>query len=201
MNIVEILTNGFLVQVMAGMLMNLQIAAVALALGLVFGLPLAWAHLRGGYIGAASNLIVALMRASPTFVVMFVLLNMSPGDKGDGVKFAAVALSLAPYAAAYCADNGLEALRFWRADARADAFLFLPNLMRAFFVLVMASSSGAAVGLSEGIAIILRHAEPLSSLQDKLLLFGMGIACFGIPLQAGYILVGFVQRRLAFRQP
>ena len=50
MNIVEILTNGFLVQVMAGMLMNLQIAAVALALGLVFGLPLAWAHLRGGYI-------------------------------------------------------------------------------------------------------------------------------------------------------
>ena len=73
--------------------------------------------------------------------------------------------------------------------------------MRAFFVLVMASSSGAAVGLSEGIAIILRHAEPLSSLQDKLLLFGMGIACFGIPLQAGYILVGFVQRRLAFRQP
>ena len=75
-------------------------------------------------------------------------------------------------------------------------FLFLPNIARAFFVLVMSSSAGAAVGVTEGIAVILRQAEKLPTIGDKLLLFAIGIACFGIPLQAGFAAVRLIQGRL-----
>ena len=74
--------------------------------------------------------------------------------------------------------------------------LFLPNIARAFFVLVMSSSAGAAIGVMEGSRCILRQAEHLPSLGDKLVLFAVGIAFFGIPLQAAFAIVRLVQRRL-----
>jgi hypothetical protein len=76
------------------------------------------------------------------------------------------------------------------------ALLFLPNVTRAFFVLVMSSVAGAAIGVTEGITIILRQAEQLPTLGDRLVLFAIGIVLFGIPLQAGFAVMGFVQRRL-----
>src|SRR5207248_9833097 len=77
--------------------------------------------------------------------------------------------------------------------------LFLPNIARAFFVLVMSSSAGAAIGVPEGIAVILRQAERLPSLGDKLVLFAVGVIFFGIPLQAGFALIRLAQRRLSRR--
>ena len=79
------------------------------------------------------------------------------------------------------------------------ALLFLPNVTRAFFVLVMSSSAGAAIGVTEGITVILRQAEQLHSLDDRLLLFALGIVMFGIPLQLGFALIGLVQRSLGRR--
>ena len=53
-----------------------------------------------------------------------------------------VALSLVPYSAAYVADAGADAIRHLRAGTTHGALLFLPNITRAFFVLVMSSSAG-----------------------------------------------------------
>ena len=100
--------------------------------------------------------VVGTMRAAPTFVVMFFLLNVIPPDATLlGLPLALsdrtiVALSLVPYAVAYVADNGREAVLQLRRGATESALLFLPNLVRAFLVLVMSSGAGAAIGVSRG---------------------------------------------------
>jgi hypothetical protein len=97
------------------------------------------------------------------------------------------------------ADNGAEALRRWRGGSPDAALLFLPNLMRAFFVMVMSSGAGAAIDVEEGIAVILREADRLPGLGQQMVLFGIGIALFGACLQAGFALVRALQRWLARR--
>jgi hypothetical protein len=203
-----LLSGGFLPDLLAGMLLNFQIAAIALVLGLALGLPLAAAAAaprRGGWAAPARWLadgLVGLMRAAPTFVVMFFLFNVIPRDATLlGLPVApsglmTVALSLVPYAAAYVADNGAEAVRQWRRGSPLAAVLFLPNLMRAFFVMVMSSSAGAAIDVHEGISVILREADRLPSLADQMALFAVGVALFGLCLKLGFALVGVAQRRL-----
>ena len=72
------LPPGFLMQVLAGMRVNLQIASLALVIGLALGTPPAFARLRHGVLGAICAGIMGLMRAAPTFVVMFFLLDAIP---------------------------------------------------------------------------------------------------------------------------
>ena len=200
--LLEQLSSGFLPRFLAGMAVNFEIAVLALAVGLAVGLLLALGRLRGGVAGGIAASAIALMRAAPTFVVMFFLLNAIPRDASlFGVPLAlsgvmAVALSLVPYSAAYIADAGAEALRQWRAGSTLGALLFLPNVTRAFFVLVMSSSAGAAIGVTEGITVILRQAEQLPALDDRLVLFAIGIVLFGIPLQLGFAVMSYLQRRL-----
>ncbi len=187
------LPPNFLPAFLSGMAVNFEIGGMALAFGLGVGILLALARLQGGLVRRVAGLIVALMRAAPTFVVMFFLLNALPHGGMSGMMI--VAISLVPYAAAYVADSGVDAISQFRAGSSL-CFLFLPNIARAFFVLVMSSSAGAAVGVTEGIAVILRQAEKLPTIGDKLLLFAIGIACFGIPLQAGFAAVRLIQGRL-----
>jgi hypothetical protein len=191
--IVNLFAN-FLPAFLSGMVINFEIAGVALVFGLGLGVLLALVHLRGGVTGMAASAVTALMRAAPTFVVMFFLLNAVPHGGMSGMMI--VAISLVPYAAAYVADSGVDAIRQFRAGSLLACFLILPNIARAFFVLVMSSSAGAAVGVTEGIAIILHQAEKLPTIGDKLLLFAIGVACFGIPLQLGFAAVRVVQRQL-----
>ncbi len=184
------------------MAVNFQIAALALAAGIALGAPLAFARLAGGVMAALASLVVALMRAAPTFVVMFFLLNIIPSDmRWFGVRISLsgvmiVALSLVPYSAYYVADNGAEALRQWRTGSPLAALLFLPNLARAFFVLVMASSAGAAIGVTEGIAVIVSQAERLASVADRMELFAIGVLFFAVTLQGGFAAVGLLRHRL-----
>jgi len=192
----------FFPQLLAGMTVNFEIAAIALVVGLALGVLLALARLGGGVTGGVAVAVIGLMRAAPTFVVMFFLLNIIPPDAklfGYGVApsgIMTVALSLVPYSAAYVADNGVEALKQLRDGSPLGALLFLPNVTRAFFVLVMSSSAGAAIGVTEGIAVILREAEQMPSLANKLVLFAIGIFVFGVALQAGFALVRLLQRHL-----
>lgn len=196
------ISSDFVPQFLAGMVVNFEIAAIALLIGLALGGLLGLARLSGGFLAAIATTLIGLMRAAPTFVVMFFLLNIIPPDATlFGLPAApsplmTVALSLVPYSASYVADNGIEALRQMRAGSPLGALLFLPNVTRAFFVLVMSSSAGAAIGVTEGIAVILREAEQMPTLGDKLVLFGIGILCFGIALQAGFALVRALQRHL-----
>ncbi len=201
--LMERLSSDFLPRFLAGMAVNFEIAVIAIAIGLAFGLLLALGRLSGGLVAAITVSVVSLMRAAPTFVVMFFLLNAIPRDATlFGVPFAlsgvmTVALSLVPYSAAYVADAGADAIRHLRAGTTHGAVLFLPNVMRAFFVLVMSSSAGAAIGVTEGITVILRQAEQLHDFGEKLLLFAAGIVMFGIPLQLAFALISAIQRRIA----
>jgi len=194
--------SDFLPLFLAGMAVNFEIAAIAIGLGIVLGILLAATRLYGGFPGTAAASLIALMRAAPTFVVMFFLLNtMSREASVSGGLFAlsgvmTVALSLVPYAGAYIADSGIEAVQQLRQGSPLAGLLFLPNVARAFFVLVMSSSAGAAIGVTEGIAVILHQAEYLPSLGDKLVLFAIGIVFFGVPLQTGFAVLTLIQRRL-----
>ena len=192
----------FFRDLLAGMVVNFEIAAIALVIGLAFGGLLALGRLGGGAVGGVATTLIGLMRAAPTFVVMFFLLNIIPRDAtlfGVGVTpspLMIVALSLVPYSASYVADNGAEALKQLRAGSPLGALQFLPNVTRAFFVLVMSSSAGAAIGVTEGIAVILREAVLLPALGDKLVLFAIGILFFGVTLQVGFALMRLLQRHL-----
>jgi hypothetical protein len=191
-------TLAFMPRFLAGMLINFEIAGISIGLGFAFGAVLVPARLRGGIAGGAAASVIALMRAAPTFVVMFFLLNALPSSIGlSGVMI--VALSLVPYSAAYIADSGTDALRLLHAGSPLASLLFFPNVTRAFFVLVMSSGAGAAIGVHEGITVLLQHAEHLPTLGDKLLLFAIGVACFGIPLQIAFGLTRLLQHRLSRR--
>ena len=193
--LIESLSTSFLPAFLAGIAVDFEIATIALVLGLALGLLLAFARFQGGAVGVPAALLVGLMRAAPTFVVMFFLLNTLPHEAGlSGIMI--VALALVPYAAAYVADSTLDALRHFHSGSFLACLLVLPNIGRAFFVLVMSSSVGAAIGVPEGIAVILREAEKLPSLGDTLILFAIGVACFGIPLQAGFAVIRLIQRHL-----
>ena len=198
--------SQFLPQLLAGMVVNFEIAFISLVIGLVLGGLLSLLSLSGGILKVIVAPLVGVMRAAPTFVVMFFLLNAIPS--GTAITFGelsiglapsplmAVALSLVPYSASYVVDNGIEAVMQLRRGSMLGALLFLPNITRAFFVLVMSSSTGAAIGVTEGISVILRAAAPMTSLADKMVLFAIGILCFGVTLQLGFLLMRKLQRQL-----
>ena len=200
------LGGDFLPTFLGGMLVNFEIAALAVMIGLAVGLPLAYARASSSRAAIGLSLtLIGLMRAAPTFVVMFFLLNVIPRDAElFGIPLAlsgvmTVALSLVPYSAAYVADSGHEALQQWRRGSHLGALLFLPNMTRAFFVVVMSSGAAAAIGVTEGISVILRQAELLPSLGERLVLFAIGIVMFGVPLQLGSAFVRRLQRALGRR--
>lgn len=185
----------FVPRLLAGVLVDLGIAAQALLLGLACGLPLAALLLLQGPARLAPAGVVQLLRAAPTFVMMFFLLDMLPrrltifglhlAIGGESI----VALSLLPYSASYVAVSLEDSVRQWRAGSVVAALLLLPNLTRAYFVLVMSSGAAAAIGVTDGIAVILRQANTLSSLSQRLLLFALGILVFGAILQSGFLAI------------
>jgi len=197
--------GDYVPSLLAGMVTNFEISIIALLLGLVVGILLAALRFYGGRASAAfAAVVVSLMRAAPTFVVMFFLLNVVRDVSLFGMKLTmsgvmTVAVSLVPYSAAYTADAGVEALRQWDRGSPLGALLFLPNITRAFFVIVMASGAAAAIGVPEGISVILRESALLPSLGDRLVVFAVGIVLFGVPLQIGLALMRWLQRELGRR--
>ena len=131
--LMDLLSNDFLPKFLAGMVVNFEIAAIALVIGLALGLLLAAGRLSGGVVTAITVSIISLMRAAPTFVVMFFLLNAIPRDATlFGAPFAlsgvmTVALSLVPYSAAYVADAGVDSMRHLRAGTTHGRIPVLPQ--------------------------------------------------------------------------
>jgi len=197
--------GDFVPSLLGGMATNFEISIVALLLGLAVGLPFAALRFYGGRASIAfAATVISLMRAAPTFVVMFFLLNVVRDVSVFGMKLTmsgmmTVAVSLVPYSAAYTADAGVEALRQWDRGSPLGALLFLPNITRAFFVIVMASGAAAAIGVPEGISVILRETALLPTLGDRLVIFAIGIVLFGVPLQIGLALMRWLQRDLGRR--
>ncbi len=211
--VIDSLPPGFVWQVFGGIAVNLRIAVLSLIGGFVLGIPLALAQLRPGLLARLAGALVGLMRAAPTFVVMFFLLNVIPSELSflsvritlSGAPI--VALSMLPYSAYYIAESGLDALQQLRQNSPMTALLFLPNVGRAFFVLVMASSTGAAIGVREAIGIIVSQANRMPNRLGQFALFAFGILLFGIIFQTGFALLtvmrgwlsGLVERRMPLR--
>lgn len=199
---IEILPE-FLPRFFAGLAVNIEIAALALLVGSMVGLPLAALMDGARVVAIPAAFLVSLLRAAPTFVVMFFLLNVVPRDYAASLgvfgdwSMTAVILSQAVFAAGYVADNGRVALRALRAGDIAAAVLFLPNLARAFCVLLMSSGVAAAVGTPEAIFITIREAERMPELGDRVALFLLVMVFFALTMQAAFALINRLRFRLA----
>lgn len=199
---IEVLPD-FLPRFFAGLAVNVEIAMLSLLVGLAAGLPLAVMLCAGPLAAGQAAAVVGLLRAAPTFVVMFFLLNAVPREYAATLGFlgdwsmTAVILSQAVYAVSYVADNGQVALRALRARDGATAVLFLPNLARAFCVLLMSSGVAAAVGTPEAIFTTIREAERMPALADRVALFLLVMLFFAVTMQAAFALINRLRFRLA----
>ena len=75
--------------------------------------------------------------------------------------------------------------------------IFTAALFLLFTVLVMSSSAGVAIGVNEGVAIVLREAERYGTLAEQLPVFAIGVLAFGIVFQAGFAVVRLMMRLLS----
>jgi ABC-type arginine transport system permease subunit len=182
----------FLPDFLSALLVNFQVALLAMLVGLALGLPLAWARFGHGLATAPATGVAAVMRSIPTFVTMFFVVNVIPASFHVGSwqfvmsPAVAVVVALAMYAAAHVSDNGLEAMRQVRSGSPIAAQLFLISLLRLFFVLVLTSGFGAAIGLVEAVTITMRAVEALPQSTDKLMLMGVVIVIFTVCFQTFY---------------
>ena len=193
---------AFLPRFFTGLVVNIEIAVLSLLIGTAVAAPLVAMLVSGRLLAVPASIVVAALRAAPTFVVMFFLLNALPRDFAPfGLQIAdwgltAVILSQAVYVAAYVSDNGLVALRALRVRDYANAVLFLPNLARAFCVVLMSSGVAAAVGTPEAIFITIREAERMPELGDRAALFLMVMVFFAIVLHSAFALINMLRFRL-----
>ena len=199
------LLTSFLPAFFGGLAVNFQSAIYAIMGGLLFGLPLAMLRLSGGVSGWGASGVVGLFRATPTFVVMFFLVNVLPSTISLGTfsiamsPWLAVVLALIIYGTAYIADNAMEPIRELRQGSYRLALLFMMSLVRVFFVMVLSSGFGAAVGVIEATTITVRAVESLPNVSDRLMLIGIVIAMFTIAFQTIYHLIDFARQKLAVR--
>jgi ABC-type amino acid transport system permease subunit len=191
----------FLPELLLGFLVNLQIAFGAVMIGLCIGVPMAVARDKLPRSGRVVWAGVRLLQAAPTYVIMFFALSVLPRDFSlFGIRaagIAAVILSQSAYLTAYIAENFHRALQHLHRNERGHALLFLPNLLRGFFVVVMSSGFGAAIGVSEAVGVTMREAEQLHSLDQRIALFVIAIALFVAVYRAANVLIRFLVRRLS----
>jgi hypothetical protein len=189
------LPAGFIPNLLNGMKVNFQIASSILILSLLIGGVLTVVSLMGGFVRMIIAFFIAAIRAMPTFLAMICLLYLIPKQIVIAqLSFALsgaeiVVLSLLPYAVAYVFDNFSESIRQWRQGQLVTALQLLPNLSRLYFILIMSSSAGAAIGVTEGVTTLLRYASRLESTQERMLLYAIGILFFGIIMQTAFALI------------
>lgn len=199
----------FLPAFLSGLVVNFEIAICALLGGMLLGAPLAAARFRNRLAAAPAAWLVAVLRTMPTFVVMFFLVNVVPASFSVGswqfsmTPWLAVVVSLALYAAAYVSDNAVEAMRQLRSGSPIAAMLFLMGLVRAFFVMVLSSGFGAAVGVVEATTVTLRTIETLPRVSDRLLLIGLVMVMFTLCFQVIYHAINHLRGKLnqRYRRP
>jgi His/Glu/Gln/Arg/opine family amino acid ABC transporter permease subunit len=187
----DVLMN-FFPRFLSGLMVNFQMAIWSIAGGLLLALPLAYVRLAGGFAGKLCDAMVAIFRSAPTFVLVFFLVNVVPsqfsvaGMSMQMTPWLAVVLALVVYGAAYLSDTGIEPLRHLKEGSVVAALLYLMTAVRAFFMMVLSSCFGAAVGVVESVTVTLRAIESLPSVRDRLLLIAVVIAVFTVCFQFIY---------------
>ena len=197
--------SWFLPAFFKGLGVNFQLAFWVLLGGLPLGLLLAFLRIGAGWTARLTGWLITLLRAVPTFVVMFFLVNVLPGNFSViGIAMAmtpkaAIVLALIIYMTAYVSDNALDALRQLRTGSTAAALLFLTNLLRAFFVTVLSTSFGAALGVVEAVTVTLRAIEAMPLVSDRLMLIGVVMLILTVCFQTIYQLVNLLRSQLIQR--
>ena len=198
-DILNVIPVGFIPDLLNAMKVNFQIASVILISSLLIGGVLTVVSLTGGIVGMLIAFLIGVIRAIPTFLLMICLLYLIPkqiviaGSSYSLSGFVIVVLSLIPYAVAYVFDNFSESIRQWRKGQMVTALQLLPNLSRMYFILIMSSSSGAAIGVNEGVTTLLHYATRVGSLQERLVLYAVGILFFGILMQTAFALINYLR--------
>ena len=196
---------NFLIDFLWGFVTNLLVGALSLLVGLAFGCSLAMLRLKGHAAGRLATGITQLFTTTPTFVAMFVFLNLLPNTITIGASVLAVPkssfviLSLGIYAAAAISNGFLDAVRLYRAGSIRAALLFIPNTTRIFIVLLLASSTGAAIGVPEAVAVTLRHTGLLPNIGDRIVLVIIALVMFTLLVQAIEISIRLLTMLLAPR--
>jgi His/Glu/Gln/Arg/opine family amino acid ABC transporter permease subunit len=187
----DVLIN-FFPRFLNGLMVNFQMAMWSIAGGLLLAIPLAYVRLSGGFAGKFCDALVAVFRSAPTFVLVFFLVNVVPSQFSLGnlsmqmTPWLAVVLALIIYGAAYLSDTGIEPLRHLKEGSIVSALLYLMTAVRAFFMMVLSSCFGAAVGVVESVTVTLRTIENLPSVQDRLILIAVVIGIFTVCFQFIY---------------
>lgn len=197
---IEVLRH-FVPALLAGFLVNLQVAFGAVAIGLLAGMPMALLRHRLPWSRRLVWPCVRLLQAAPTYVIMFFVLSALPRDLAlfgwPIAGLAAVILAQSAYMASYVAENFFRALQHLDRNERARALLFLPNLLRGFVVVVMSSGFGAAIGVAEAVGVTMQQAERLHAVGDRVLLFGVAIGFFVVVFGAANAAIRALVRRLS----
>lgn len=204
-DLLSFLPPDFMPALLVGMVVNLQIASLTLIVSLLIGGVLTAVSLRSDFVAVIVTFLIAIIRAMPTFLVMISLLYLLPRQihiAGLTLPLSdvlIVVLSLLPYSVAYVFDNFSESIRQWRRGQLIAALQLLPNLSRMYFILIMSSASGAAIGLTEGVATLVRYSYRVEAINERLLIFAVGIILYGLVMQAGFALVNFMRTVLIVR--
>jgi His/Glu/Gln/Arg/opine family amino acid ABC transporter permease subunit len=195
----------FLPRFISGLMVNFQMAMWSIAGGLLLALPLAYIRVAGGIAGRLGDGLVAVFRSAPTFVLVFFLVNVVPPQFSIAdisikmTPWLAVVLALIVYGAAYLSDTGIEPLRQLKQGSLVAPLLYLMTAVRAFFMMVLSSCFGAAVGVVESVTVTLRAIENLPSIRDRLLLIALVIAIFTACFQFIYWGIHCLREKLTTR--
>ena len=199
------ITLDFIGSFLRGFTVNLEIAVAALLFGGAAAAPLALLRHYGGWAGRCARAFTGFLRATPTFVAMFFLLYMVPGETslfGWHLQIAGEAIvvfALALYVTAAVSDDLLDALRTLAAGERGAVLLLAPNLLRIFIVLVLASSVGAAIGVQEAITRTLQQADRLPTPGSRIALVLVVILFFAATMQLARGAIAMLTRSLQRR--
>ncbi|QBF34008.1 hypothetical protein [Thalassococcus sp. S3] len=196
-------SDGFALHFAQGLIINFQIAFMALILGLALGALLAAIHKsRLPVLPRITDLSMNVLRAMPVYIAMFFLAGvMRPyysalEDWFDDPGIVFVTLACLPYICSYAYDQVGDAILQWRRGAHRAALLLIPNMVRAFQVLVSASCFGAAIGVNEAMSAVLTEAELIGNTPWRYVLFLLMIVLFVILMQIIVVASRWVHRMI-----
>jgi len=174
----------FVLNFLTYFLTNVKIGVISLVLGLVIGVPLALLlHKKNKWLTPAVNTLLFFCRGFPVYILMFALLNSLSADSffksfpDETVRLIAIVLALAAFALAAICDLTLVMLTQLAKGQMAEAFLIVPNVFRVFTAVLISSSVGAAIGVSEAVSYTIRVYERFPDRLDRFLLV-LGVTIF-----------------------
>jgi ABC-type amino acid transport system permease subunit len=183
-------------------LVNISVGFASLLVGLVVGIPFAYACYAGGFIAGLIGVVVGLLRASPVFVLMFFCLNILTQVIDGGTSRAsftpmiALILALSSYSISVVADTWLDLLKRYGAMTRESIMLAIPVHIRTFVILVMSTSVGAAIGVREAVMLTLARGEALSTRKDQIELVLLVLLFFVVFFSTARYLIVLLTRQL-----